>query len=74
MVLFLLWKMMNTSKGVKDSTRTEIIDKFAQKMLNSGHSLEVTRRNIMSGMKAMKEREVAQECQGEQLSQKNEKT
>ena len=40
--------MLNTSKGVENSTRMKIMDKFAQKMLDSRHSLEATRWNLVT--------------------------
>ena len=44
-------RLLNTSSKVSDSVKREIIDKWAQKMLNSGHGLSETRRNIISGIK-----------------------
>ena len=44
-------RLLNTSSKVSDSVKREIMDKWAQKMLNSGHGLSETRRNIISGIK-----------------------
>ena len=44
-------RMLNTSESVPAVVRREIIDKWGQKMLNSGHSLEEVRRNLISGLK-----------------------
>ena len=44
-------RMLNTSNDMPMSTWCRILDEFAQKMLNSGHSVEHARRNILSGVK-----------------------
>ena len=44
-------RMLNTSELVGDSVRCKILDKFAQKMLNSGHDMKSVRRNILAGIK-----------------------
>ena len=43
--------MLNTSEDVPLSTRCNIIDLFAPKLLNSGHSIKEVKRNILSGLK-----------------------
>ena len=43
--------MLNTSVDKPMSTRCWILDEFAQKMVNSGHSVQQTRKNILSGVK-----------------------
>ena len=44
-------RMLTTSLDIPMQIRCEILDKFAQKMMNSGHSLEAARRNTISGIK-----------------------
>jgi hypothetical protein len=44
-------RMGNTSEQVDISVRHGVVDDFAQKMLNSGHSLAEVRRNLISGLK-----------------------
>ena len=43
--------MFNTSLNMPMSTRSQILDEFAQKMVNSGHSVQQRRRNILIGVK-----------------------
>ena len=47
-------RMLNCSSHTTPATRREVIDKFGQKMINSGHTIEETRRNILSGLKGWK--------------------
>ena len=47
-------RMLNCSSHTDIETRCQIIDKFAQKMLNSGHQLTETRKHIVSGLKGWK--------------------
>ena len=44
-------RLLTTSEDVPDRVRCNILDAFAQKMLNSGHSLKETRRNTLAGVK-----------------------
>ena len=44
-------RMLTTSEKVPDGVRRQIIDEYAQKLLNSGYSLEVTRRIVVAGLK-----------------------
>ena len=44
-------RMINTSEGVPIEKRLEIVDKYAQKMLNSEYSVEETRSVIIAGLK-----------------------
>ena len=44
--------------------RRDVIDNFGQKMLNSGHSLEETRRNLISGLKGWKSKVARSKKQG----------
>ena len=41
----------NTSELVDLEERLAVVDNFGKKMLNSGHSLEEARRNLISGLK-----------------------
>ena len=43
--------MVNTSEMVDIEKRLEIIDKYAQKLINSEHTLEYTRNVIIGGLK-----------------------
>ena len=44
-------RMLNTSTVMPTAVRCKILDKFAQKMINSGHSVQQARKNILSGVK-----------------------
>jgi hypothetical protein len=44
-------RMMNTCDRLPDGVRMGVVDDFAQKMLNSGHSLETARKVAMAGLK-----------------------
>ena len=44
-------RMLNTSEDVKDTKRVEIVDDYAQKMINSEYTIEETRNVIMAGLK-----------------------
>ena len=44
-----------------------VIDNFGQKMLNSGHSLEDTRRNLVSGLKGWKNKVARCKSQGQPI-------
>ena len=44
-------RMLTTSERVSDSVRRLIVDEYAQKLLNSGYSIEVTRSIILAGLK-----------------------
>ena len=43
--------MANMSHHIPIRERVRVLDKFSQKMTNSGHSLEVIRRSMISGVK-----------------------
>ena len=45
----------------------EVVDNFGQKMLNSGHSLEDTRRNLVSGLKGWKNKVARCKSQGQPI-------
>ena len=45
----------------------EVIDNFGQKMLNSGHSIEDTRRNLISGLTGWKNKVARCKAQGKPL-------
>ena len=47
----LIRRMVNTSERVPMSKRLEIVDKYAQKMVNSEYSVEMTRQTIVGGLK-----------------------
>ena len=47
----LIRRMVNTSEKVPMSKRLEIVDKYAQKMINSEYSLDMTRQTIVGGLK-----------------------
>ena len=47
-------RMLNCSEHVNIDDRREVIDNFGQKMINSGHSVEEARRNVVSGLKGWK--------------------
>ena len=44
-------RMLTTSERVDDETRRDIVDKYAQKLLNSGYSIEATRKIVIAGLK-----------------------
>ena len=44
-------RMLTTSERVSNSVRREIVDEYAQKLLNSGYSREVTKRIVVAGLK-----------------------
>ena len=44
-------RLLNTSEDVPDSVRCEILDRFAQKLYNSGYGLYQIRRIILGGIK-----------------------
>ena len=44
-------RMVNTSEMVGMTKRLEIIDKYAQKLINSEYTLEQTRNAIIGGLK-----------------------
>ena len=44
-------RMLTTSERVPDSIRREIVDMYAQKLLNSGYTILATRRIIVAGLK-----------------------
>ena len=44
-------RMMNSSSRVPDSERIRVIDKWAQKMINSGHGMKEVRSIVISGLK-----------------------
>ena len=47
----LIWRLTNTSEMVSNEVRVGIIDKYAQKLINSEYSLEHTREFIVGGLK-----------------------
>mgnify|MGYP001487967323 FL=1 len=47
----LIRRMVNTSEKVPMSKRLEIVDKYAQKMINSEYSVDMTRQTIVGGLK-----------------------
>ena len=47
----LIRRMVNTSEMVNMEKRLEIIDKYAQKLINSEYTLEQTRQAITGGLK-----------------------
>ena len=44
-------RLLNTSKDIPDNDRCVILDKFAQKLANSGYGLLQIRRIILGGIK-----------------------
>jgi hypothetical protein len=44
-------RMANTCEIVSQKDRDEVVDKYAQKLLNSGHKLEIVRKVIIAGLK-----------------------
>ena len=44
-------RLLNTSEAVDNVSRLSIIDKFAQKLTNSGYKVEQTRKIILNGLK-----------------------
>ena len=60
-------RMLNCSPHVSPETRRKVIDDFAQKMVNSGHSIEESRRNILSGLKGWRTKVNRAEKQGRPL-------
>ena len=56
--------MLNTSADMPMAVQCQILDTFAQKMVNSGHSVQQARRNILSGVKGYesKLRQCAKNC------------
>ena len=46
--------MLNCSEYVNIDDRREVIDNFCQKMINSGHSVEEAKINLVSGLKGWK--------------------
>ena len=59
-------RMLTTSERVQDETRRQIVDEYAQKLLNSGYSLDMTRRITIAGLKGyekkLKLRKQEQHC------------
>ena len=47
-------RMLNCSEHITIEERREVVDKFGQKMANSGHKTEEIRRNLISGLKGWK--------------------
>ena len=47
----LIRRMVNTSEMVEIENRIEIVDRYAQKLINSEYSLEQTRGAIVAGLK-----------------------
>ena len=47
----LIRRMVNTSEMVPMSKRMEIVDNYAQKMVNSEYTVEMTRQTIVGGLK-----------------------
>ena len=43
--------MLTTSERVHDEVRRQVVDDYAQKLLNSGYSIESTRKIIIAGLK-----------------------
>ena len=44
-------RLLTTGEMISDSTRCQILDRFAQKMMNSGYGLKQIRRVILGGIK-----------------------
>ena len=44
-------RLGNMSDHIQMSDKVEVLDKFCQKMTNSGHTLEVVRRSMISGLR-----------------------
>ena len=44
-------RVANMSAHIEISDKVKVLDKFCQKMTNSGHTLEVVRRSMLSGIK-----------------------
>ena len=47
----LIRRMVNTSEMVSDDRRVEIVDKYAEKLMNSEYPLDQTRNIIIGGLK-----------------------
>ena len=47
----LIRRMTNTSEMISNEKRVEIVDKYAEKLMNSEYSLEETRSTIVGGLK-----------------------
>ena len=60
-------RMLNCSEHIPLEARREVIDDFGQKMVNSGHSVEDTRRNLISGLKGWKSKVARCKIQGHPL-------
>ena len=43
-------RMMNTSEKIVQDERNEVVDTYAKKLVNSGYSLEQSRKFIVSGL------------------------
>ena len=44
-------RMLNCSSHIPIVSRLEVINNFGQKMVNSGHTIQEVRRNLISGLK-----------------------
>ena len=44
-------RMLNCSSHIPIVSRHEVINNFGQKMVNSGHTIQEVRRNLISGLK-----------------------
>ena len=44
-------RLYNTSSKIDMASKVEMLDKWAQKMVNSGHTQQAARRNILAGLK-----------------------
>ena len=46
----MIQRMMNTSEDLDDSVRAEVVDDYAQKLINSGFKLDQTRNILVGGL------------------------
>ena len=44
-------RMLTTCERIPDNKRRQIVDNYAQKLLNSGYSIPATRKIILAGIK-----------------------
>ena len=47
-------RLLNTSESLGDTVRIEVVDKYSQKLFNSGYRKEQIQRIVMNGIKGYK--------------------
>ena len=60
-------RLLNTSESLDDEVRVEVINKYSQKLINSGYGVEQVRRIIINGIKGYHQSFIRTYCYSSQI-------